>query len=177
MEDSPYVLRQARTAEGKARHKITPRDVELRITAEDVHYGFRVQFGLLADRGDFVREGDLQRMEGVAGIFHHERLLWLKHEEGGRWFGIERTQRLFGGHVIRPQNSKRRLLEITDRSTFSQEFRISTQLYQSGHGRLEYPPALVEYGWQYAAANYHDLLLAEFRESRCNLLASAKQMS
>src|ERR1700687_1357381 len=114
MENGTHVLGQTRTAKSEAGHKIMPRDVELGIAAEDVHHCIRVHFRLLADRGDLVSEGDLQSVKGVAGIFHNEWLSWLKHENRSRCFGIERAQRVFGGRAVHPQDSERRVLEITD---------------------------------------------------------------
>ena len=116
-------------------------------------------------------------MERVARVFHHQRRFWLEHEDGSRLFSIERAQFAFGRLSFRPKDCEWWLLEIMDGRPFPEEFGIGAQFHESGRGRFEYGSAIVEDGGQHAAADYHNLLPAELRESQGNLVTGAKQVS
>ena len=82
---------------------------------------------LFAQIGDFVDEGDLGRQEGVGGVFDQfggapagvedRRLVEIERP-------IEIRHHLFGALVRRPHDDAVGMLEVLDRRTLAQEFRI-----------------------------------------------------
>src|SRR5688572_8411417 len=97
--------------------------VERRVLAEDVHDLVAVHAKLLAQIADFVGKGDLECVKGIGHVLHH-----LSGPERGSYEGrldvsIKTGDPVPARLVRLSNNSKWRMMVVTNRSPLSHELR------------------------------------------------------
>ena len=122
--ESPYVLRQAGSAERESRLQIVGGQVQLRVRTEDVHRRDDHRSLRLAEVADLVGEADLEGVPDVVRVLHHLGRPDLRPNDRRIEKGIEGRDDALGARVRSPDHGLRRVEEIMDRGALAQELRV-----------------------------------------------------
>ena len=124
VDQGAQIFGQAGAAEGEARLEVGGRDIERVVAAEGVHDFRAVDAQFAGQRADFVGEGNLHRVEGVAGVLDH--LCGAQGDDGGLHgkAGIDGGDALDGLGRRSADHQQGGLHEVAYRGAFAQELGI-----------------------------------------------------
>ena len=121
------ILGQAGAAEGETGLQVGRRNVQALVGAHQAHDLVRVDAQRLRDAADFVGEGDLERVKGIAA--HLERLghANVRDQEACIEMLEQIAHRIDRGFAIAADDRVRRMIVVADRGALAQELRLEAQ--------------------------------------------------
>ncbi|HXV75023.1 MAG TPA: hypothetical protein VD788_01800 [Candidatus Polarisedimenticolaceae bacterium] len=165
VEQRPQVLRQTRATEREPRLEIGRRDVELPVVADQRHDRMRVDADGLADSPDLVGEGDLQRVEGVAGVLQHLGGRDRGADELARQVPEQLAQQILRTLSVDADDGERRAIVILDRRAFAEELglKAEAEAHAGGHSGVlldQRPDQLVDRARQHGRTHDEQVAFA-----------------
>src|SRR5262245_33145419 len=116
------IFRKARTSKGESRLQIGPGNIQLCVGANNIHDFTCIDSEFARQGPYFSREIDLERVEGVAGIFHHFRRANRGLENRSLENRIDLPERFCEPRLLRSYHGEWRAKEVADRCALADEF-------------------------------------------------------